>query len=265
MQTMNPIFKATEKTITYEQTATASHKGVAWKSTFLFGLVILSALLTAFLGFKFNNTNPEVPTPGLNVKPWLLVSVSVASIIGIISILIGSLAPKSAIFFGPIYSLCQGVIVGFITTIVGFYMPGVAILSGSATLIIFLVCLLINMFASVRMKTKIAKFFMAITIALFVFMILSLIMRLAAPNFFKSLGESNPTLYFAISIGVSVFLILYGAFMLLNDFMYVDYLVESGADKRYEWSAALGIIFSLIWIYIELIRFFILIASLFKR
>ena len=267
MQTINPIFSATNRTLTNveEKVNVSSYKGIAWKTIFLFTLVLLSAGLTAVFGFIYSNGIKDGLKPQLTINPWLLITVGIAGITGFLSILISSFAPKSASFFGPVYSLAQGVVLGFVTTIVGFFMPGVAILASSATLIIFLVCLLVNTFASMRAKSKIAKFFITMSIAMLLLMVVSIILRFAAPNLFVNLYEKNPNIYYAISIGISVFFIIYGALMLMGDFMYVDHLVQDGIDTKYEWSASLGIVFSIIWIYIELIKLFIILASLFKR
>ena len=60
---------------------------------------------------------------------------------------------------------------------------------------------------------------------------------------------------------VSGFILLYGAFMLAMDFEQVKMVVANGFDKRYEWMAALGLMVTLIWIYIEVLRLLAILAD----
>ena len=60
---------------------------------------------------------------------------------------------------------------------------------------------------------------------------------------------------------ISVIVLIYGALMLAMDFERVKSIVANGFDKRYEWMAALGLMVTLIWIYIEALRLLAIIAS----
>jgi uncharacterized YccA/Bax inhibitor family protein len=60
---------------------------------------------------------------------------------------------------------------------------------------------------------------------------------------------------------ISGFVLIYGAFMLAMDFEQVNVIVSNGFDKRYEWMAALGLMVTLIWIYIEVLRLLAILAS----
>ena len=60
---------------------------------------------------------------------------------------------------------------------------------------------------------------------------------------------------------VSLFIIGYGAFMLAMDFEQVKRVVANGYDKRYEWMTALGLMLTIVWIYVEVIRLLAIIAD----
>jgi uncharacterized YccA/Bax inhibitor family protein len=60
---------------------------------------------------------------------------------------------------------------------------------------------------------------------------------------------------------VSLIVLLYGAFMLAMDFEQVNMIVSNGFDKRYEWMAALGLMVTIIWIYIEVLRLLAILSS----
>jgi len=56
-------------------------------------------------------------------------------------------------------------------------------------------------------------------------------------------------------------LIIFGALMLALDFDRAEMIVENGADKSYEWIVAVGLMVTIVWIYIELLRFLAIFAS----
>jgi uncharacterized YccA/Bax inhibitor family protein len=58
-----------------------------------------------------------------------------------------------------------------------------------------------------------------------------------------------------IALGVGAIMIIIGALMLTLDFERAESIVESGADKRYEWIVSLGLMVTIVWIYIEILRF----------
>ena len=60
---------------------------------------------------------------------------------------------------------------------------------------------------------------------------------------------------------MSAFILLYGAFMLVLDFEQVNVIVANGFDKRYEWTAALGLMVTIVWIYIEVLRLLAIISN----
>ena len=48
--------------------------------------------------------------------------------------------------------------------------------------------------------------------------------------------------------------------MLVFDFEKVKMIVAHGFDKRYEWTAALGMMVTIVWIYLEVLRLLTIIA-----
>ncbi|MDP6856318.1 MAG: Bax inhibitor-1/YccA family protein, partial [Candidatus Thalassarchaeaceae archaeon] len=57
-----------------------------------------------------------------------------------------------------------------------------------------------------------------------------------------------------IGIGFSLIVIGLGAFCLASDFDFVEKGVENGAPKSMEWRAVFGLLVTLVWIYLEMLR-----------
>jgi uncharacterized YccA/Bax inhibitor family protein len=58
----------------------------------------------------------------------------------------------------------------------------------------------------------------------------------------------------AIGIGISIFIVGIAAFNLALDFDLIDRGVQSKAPKFMEWYASFGILITLVWLYIEILR-----------
>ena len=57
-----------------------------------------------------------------------------------------------------------------------------------------------------------------------------------------------------ISIGFSLFVVIIAALNLVLDFDFIEQGAEIGAPKYMEWYAAFGLLVTLIWLYLEILR-----------
>ncbi len=57
-----------------------------------------------------------------------------------------------------------------------------------------------------------------------------------------------------IGIGISGFIVVIAALNLVLDFDFIEHGVEQGAPKFMEWRAALGLMITLVWLYIEILH-----------
>lgn len=57
-----------------------------------------------------------------------------------------------------------------------------------------------------------------------------------------------------LGLVLSLFAIAIGAFMLISDFDFVANGVRNGLPAQWEWTAAYGLVFAIIWIYLEMLR-----------
>jgi uncharacterized YccA/Bax inhibitor family protein len=64
-----------------------------------------------------------------------------------------------------------------------------------------------------------------------------------------------------LSIGISLFVVAIAALNLVLDFDFIEKGAESGAPKYMEWYGAFGLMVTLIWLYIELLRLLAKLAS----
>ena len=65
-----------------------------------------------------------------------------------------------------------------------------------------------------------------------------------------------------IGIGFSLFVVVIAALNLVLDFDFIENAVEKGAPRYMEWYGAFGLMVTLIWLYIEILR---LLSKIYSR
>ena len=68
---------------------------------------------------------------------------------------------------------------------------------------------------------------------------------------------------FGIPLGVliGIFVVIMAAYSLILDFDQIKTGVQRGAPRIYGWTAAFGLIVTLVWLYLEILRILAIIAS----
>lgn len=228
----------------------ASYKGITIKTAFSIGLTIIAAVLVAFMFrqiFTGTLTEDELATKLLQ----LLGILAACSVIGFISVIVGRLSVKAARFATPIYAVCEGALVGSLSMICEMYIPGVVGIALVSTIICFVVMLALFASGIIRNQSKFRSFVIAFGASLILGIIAFYIISLF----------SNFTLSPAAMLAIEVLFLLYGCFSLLLNFMECTAVVKAGCDKSYEWSVSLGLLVTIIYIYVEILRIAMIFAS----
>jgi len=120
------------------------------------------------------------------------------------------------------------------------------------TAVVFAVSLLAYRSGRIRDMGKVNKF---LSIAAPAYVIFSLI-NIAMVSFggFNMREVEIGGLGINLGLVLSLFAIAIGAFMLISDFDFVANGVRNGLPAKWEWTAAYGLVFAIIWIYLEMLR-----------
>ncbi len=154
------------------------------------------------------------------------------------------------------YALVEGVFVGGISHIFEYNWPGIAVQAVLATASVFAVVLLLFRSGKVRTSPKLNKIFMVAAISYLVFSLLNLALTMFnVPGFTTMFGARDIEIFgIPLGVGIGVLAILMASYALIMDFEYVKNGVEARAPRVYGWTAAFGLIVTIVWLYIEFIR-----------
>ena len=240
----NPAMRAVRADEAVADSDRAGYSRIAAKGIFFAVITLVSALSVLFL--------LNIPSLLNFFVVFLIVSVIGALICGFVAVLI----PSATKIFGTLYCVFEGFMLGFISLVVETVLPGVVAPALIATILVFLIMGIIYVTGLVKVTQKFMKVFFAVFFAVmltyFILWIISLFSGAMAAMFF---GNT------VLSLIVCVVMVILAAVMLLLDFERIRQTVEGGMHKKYEWVAAFGLIVTLIWLYVEMLRLFMILAS----
>lgn len=220
----------------------ATYKGICIKT---FCLLLITTIVALFTGLYL----PTIIAAG-NFNAFYIMLI-VASVIGFISAMVGRMSDRKAKYASVIYSACEGLFLGALTAICESMFPGVSIIAIFSTLIIFAVMLTLFATGILRVGDKFRKFCFAFGLGA-----IALILVTTISSFFLDYST-----YLSALIFVEFFLLVYGVITLSLNFQEAQMVVQLGASKNSEWSVALGLMISIVYIYVEILRLLVLLLA----
>jgi uncharacterized YccA/Bax inhibitor family protein len=210
------------------------------------GVVSATALLLVVLGiaggFGWASVEPdplEVRLPG-----WIFLAALGALGIAILTVF----KAEWARFTSPLYAALQGLAVGAISRVYEIEYDGIVLNAVLASVAVFAVMLTIYALRIIRVTDKLRFGIIGATLAICVVYLFGLIVRLFGGDIgFIHDGGAIGILFSLAVVGVA-------AFNLLLDFDLSERLTAAGAPKRMEWYVAFGILVTLVWLYLEMLR-----------
>jgi uncharacterized YccA/Bax inhibitor family protein len=158
--------------------------------------------------------------------------------------------PRLAPFVAPVYALAEGFFIGAISRGYENAYDGLVVQAAGATIAVFAVMLVLYRTRIIKVTERFRTVVVAATIGVMVFYGVSMLIRLiAGADSIRFL--SSPSL---LGIGFSVLVAGLAAFNLALDFDFIERGAKQRLDKRFEWFAAFGLLVTIIWLYLELLR-----------
>ena len=158
--------------------------------------------------------------------------------------------PHLAKFIAPVYALAEGFFVGAISKAYETYQGGIVVQAAGATIAVFAVMLVLYRTGVIKVTDRFRRIVVSATIGIMVFYGVCMLIRLFAGADSISFLAS-PSL---LGIAFSVFVAGLAAFNLALDFDFIERGAKQGLDKNFEWYAAFGLLVTIIWLYLEMLR-----------
>ena len=215
----------------------ATYKGIALKTIFFLFLTIASAVG----GLVFGSFYPEAYVTMIIVAA---LSTFILSIISMLSI-------RACKITGSLYCIAEGLLLGIVSYAVSIFVEGAVSVALLATILVFAVVTLLYVSNIVKVNNKFMKFLSIFAISFILFMVVYSIYSWITGSFAG----------FGLSVAISLLSIFLATLYLFFDLEKIRQIVEGGYDKALEWNAAFGLSFTLIWLYVEILRLVLIIAD----
>jgi uncharacterized YccA/Bax inhibitor family protein len=148
----------------------------------------------------------------------------------------------------PIYSLLEGLALGGISALFELRYPGIAMQAVGLTFATLFVLLIAYHTGLIRVTEKFKLGVVAATGGIAVFYLVQFVLGFFGVRFAAINGSG------VLGIGFSVVVVIVAALNLVLDFDFIENGVSAGAPKYMEWYGAFGLIVTLVWLYLEILR-----------
>ena len=176
--------------------------------------------------------------------PWFIPLILSAFGVSLVIIFKRTTAP----YLAPVYALLEGGALGLISGIYEMQYQGIVPQAVLCTIGTFLSLLIAYKSRLIKVTENFKLGLFAATGGIAIVYLINFIM-----SFF---GKSIPMIHEsgAVGIGFSVFVVIIAALNLVMDFDFIEHGAKRGAPKYMEWYAAFGLLVTLVWLYLEIIR-----------
>ena len=200
-------------------------------------LLFLCALLPA--AYTWNQF-----TAGFTDKAGMLMGVG--AIVGFIMALIISFTRNK--FLTPLYAVCEGLFLGGVSAVFNAQYPGIVIQAVIGTFATMFTMLGLYRIGAIKCTDKFRSIIFTATLSVAVLYLIQWI-----GSFFH---YSIPAIFGAgtIGIGFSILVVAIAALNLILDFDFIEKGSQAMLPKDYEWYGAFGLMVTLVWLYIEILR-----------
>jgi len=247
MRTSNPVLNENvfAQTRADGGSETMSIQGTVNKSFFLLLLLAISA---GWVWNKFWQPGQIFEEQVMSARAALIPFVMGGAIVGFVFALATCFVKKWAMVTAPIYAIAEGLFLGGFSALMELTYPGIVVQAVGLTFGTLFSLLLAYKSGLIKVSQNFRLGVFAATGAIALFYFVSMIL-----GFFNiqvpMIHQSGP-----IGIGFSLFVVGIAALNLVLDFDFIEHGAQSGAPKYMEWYGAFGLLVTLIWLYLEILR-----------
>ena len=221
--------------------------GTIGKTAVLFALLLLSAAA----GWSRTGAPEVVERNGQLVYNYTIPALAwVGLFVGVGLVFLLMFKPHLAKFIAPAYAIAQGFFVGALSKMYETFYDGIVVQAAGATIAVFGVMLFLYRARIIKVTERFRTIVVSATIGIMVFYGVCFLIQLFAGSDSVSFLAS-PSL---LGIAFSVFVAGIAAMNLALDFDFIERGSKMGLDKGFEWYGAFGLLVTIVWLYLEMLR-----------
>lgn len=208
---------------------TMTVEGAVNKSLILFGILMLTS------AYAFLNPNYTLMWVGI--------------IGGLIASLVGIFKPQYAPYAAPAYAAFEGLAIGTISIVYASLYAGIVFQAATLTFGVLFLMLTLYKARIITVTEKLRSGIMMATGAIALLYLVNMIL-------YWTMGYRMPFIHEGGTFGIifSLAVVALASFNLLLDFDNIERGAQMNAPKYMEWASAMGLLITLVWLYLEILR-----------
>lgn len=239
LKSSNPTLQEKSYEGTIFQGMTAGQEMTVKGTMNKFGFLLLMMIGTTIFSWNyFNNGN--------NPMPLIITGVVGGLVLAIVMMFKKTWSP----YLAPAYALFEGLFVGAISAMYDYVYPGLPTQAVALTLLVTLVMFLIYRYRIIKVTGRFRMIVVIATAALALFYLVQWITYMIMGSPIGSFTNASTPL----GIGFSVLVVGLASLNLLLNFDTIEKGAEMRAAKYMEWYSAFGLLVTLVWLYLEILR-----------
>jgi uncharacterized YccA/Bax inhibitor family protein len=204
----------------------------------------LFLLVLAGGAFGWSQVNPSPTTQQVTFPGWMWICLFAAFGVAMVCVF----KPKASPFLGPVYALLEGVFLGAISKLFELHWNGIVFQAVLAVVAVFFATLALYVFGVVKVTRKFQMVVIGATFGIVLLYVFGALLSLFGVDV-VFWNDPSP-----LGIAVSVVICCVAALNLFLDYEFIRQSTIAGAPKYMEWYGAFGIMVTLVWLYLELLR-----------
>lgn len=151
-------------------------------------------------------------------------------------------------YLTPLYAMCEGLFLGGISAMFNTEYPGIVVQAILCTFAALFAMLGLYRFGIIKCTDKFRSIIFISTCAIAGLYLIQFIISFFNINIPLIYGSGT------IGIGFSAIVVVIAALNLILDFDFIERGVQTMLPKDYEWYGAFGLMVTLVWLYLEILR-----------
>lgn len=173
----------------------------------------------------------------------------------ILALIISFTGGKTAPVLAPVYALCEGFFLGGISAFFEAAQSGIVVQAIAGTFAVLFSMLLLYRAKVIQCTEKFRAVIFTATLSIGLIYLIDIV-----ASFF---GRGIPQIFTSSTVGIlfSIAVVLIAAFNFIMDFEFIKRGAETLMPKEYEWFGAFGLMVTLVWLYLEILRLLLKLAD----
>jgi uncharacterized YccA/Bax inhibitor family protein len=190
------------------------------------------------------NTTTGVVTQNIDFPFWTWIALFVGFGLAMVCIF----KPKASPIVAPLYALAEGIFLGALSKVFESQWSGIVFQAILATIAVFFATLALYTFGIVKVTRRFQMIVIGATFGVVVLYVGALLFSLFGADI-SFINSPSP-----LGIAISVVICVIASMNLFLDYEFIAQTAKAGAQKYMEWFGAFGLMVTLVWLYLEILR-----------